>query len=161
MKNLGVILVGGITVPILILVGLYIMWPRQTPPQPAIVISTNEELASVEERLAGREAGVQRQLDTLLQQLEQEQVNFDAGTRQWQTDMTRAQEQLTALQAEAEKLQRESSQLEISRTVQLETYATDLEQLQQQHQARLNQLQTQLQTAQTRLSEITTQLRAR
>jgi TM2 domain-containing membrane protein YozV len=35
MKNIGLILVAGVTIPILLLVGIYILWPSGRCPGPA------------------------------------------------------------------------------------------------------------------------------
>ncbi len=157
MKNIGLILVTGVTVPILLLVGVYILWPRDVPPQPAVVISIDNDIAPVEAELAQQEAAVQAELNALTNTIQQKQAEFEAQTQTWQADMNQTQVQLVGLQTTAQNLQNEITQLEITHTLRLNSYQTELEQARRQTQ--IDQLQTQLQEQQAELDRLNTQLK--
>lgn len=152
MKNIGLILVTGVTVPILLLVGVYILWPREVPSQPAVVISIDDDIAPIATELAQQEATVQAELDALNNTIQQKQTGFEVQIQSWQTDMNQAQAQLTSLQITAQTLQSEITRLEISRTLRLNSYQTELEQARRQTQ--IDQLQTQLQEQQAELDRL-------
>jgi DNA repair exonuclease SbcCD ATPase subunit len=156
MKNIGLILVAGVTVPILLLVGVYILWPRDVPPQPVVVISIDDDIAPIATELAQQEATAQAELDALNNIIQQKQTEFENQTQSWQTDMNQAQAKLTSLQTTAQTLQTEITGLEISRILRLNSYQTELEQARRQTQ--IEQLQTQLQEQQTELDRLNTQL---
>jgi DNA repair exonuclease SbcCD ATPase subunit len=151
-KNIGLILVTGVTVPILLLVGVYILWPREVPSQPAVVISIDDDIAPIATELAQQEATVQAELDALNNTIQQKQTGFEVQIQSWQTDMNQAQAQLTSLQITAQTLQSEITRLEISRTLRLNSYQTELEQARRQTQ--IDQLQTQLQEQQAELDRL-------
>lgn len=157
MKNIGLILVAGVTVPILLLVGVYILWPRDVPPQPVVVISIDDDIAPIATELAQQEATAQAELDALNNIIQQKQTEFENQTQSWQTDMNQAQAELTSLQTTAQTLQTEITRLEISRTLRLNSYQTELEQA--RHQTQIEQLQTQLQEQQAELDRLNTQLK--
>jgi chromosome segregation ATPase len=157
MKNIGLILVAGVTVPILLLVGLYVLWPRNVPPQPAVVISIDDDIAPIATELAQQEATVQAELDALNNTIQQKQTEFEVQTRSWQTDMNQAQTKLTNLQTTAQTLQNEITRLEITRTLRLNNYQTELEQARRQTQ--IDRLQMQLQEQQAELDRLNTQLK--
>lgn len=160
MKNLGLILVGGITVPILLLVGVYILWPQNVAPQPKFVISIDDELHKYEDDLATREAKFRNQLEELQQTLAQEQTTFESDTEVWQIKMEQAQNQLDALETQAQTLQQDVTRLAITRTTQSGQYQSQLSESQQQYEARINQLQEELKAAQAQLAELKAQVPA-
>jgi len=157
MKNIGLILVTGVTVPILLLVGAYILWPRDVPPQPAVVISIDNDIAPIATELAQQEVTVQAELDALNNTIQQKQAEFEAQTQSWQTKINKTQTQLTSLQTTAQTLQNEITRLEITHTLRLNAYQTELEQARRQTQ--IDQLQTQLQEQQAELDRLNTQLK--
>ena len=158
MNNLGIILVTGVTVPILLLVGFYIFWPTETPLQPAVVIAIDDDIAPIEAELTRQESLARAELDELNRALQQKQAAFEAQSQVWQSEMNQAERQLTDLQTTAQTLQSEIEQLEITRTLRLNTYQTQLEQLRQQYQ--IDQLQSQLQEKRSELDQISAQLKA-
>lgn len=157
MKNIGFILVTGVTVPILLLVGLYILRPGDVPSQPAVIIAIDDDIAPLVAELAQQEATAQAELDVLNNTIQQKQTGFEAQIQAWQTDMNRAQARLTGLQGTADTLQGEINRLEISRTLRLSSYQTELEQARRQTQ--IEQLQTQLQEQQAELDRLNKQLK--
>lgn len=157
MKNIGLILVTGVTVPVLLLVGVYVLWPRDVPPQPAVNISIDDGVAPIATELAQQEAAAQSDLDALNNAIQQTRTEFEAQTQTWQTDMNQTQAQLTNLQFTAQNLQNEITQLEITRTLRLNTYQTELERARRQTQ--IDQLQAQLQEQQAELDRLNTQLK--
>jgi chromosome segregation ATPase len=159
MKNIGLILVAGITIPILLLVGAYILWPSGALPQARLVISIDEQVAQVEATQAARQAEVQVQLDQLNQAIRQQQSDFDDQTQRWQTEMQQAQTQVEALAASAQNLQSQITTLEISRTLRLTEQQTQLHQTIQQYEAEINQLRDELARKQAQLDEINLKLK--
>lgn len=158
MRNLGLILVGGVTVPILLLVGLYILRPSGAPPQPRLVISIEEDIARIEASLAQERALVQVDLDALNSDLTQHQTSFSTQTETWIADMTRLQNQVDGLANTAQTLETEVADQKTSRTLRLTDYQNQLEQARQQHQTELKQLQVELNQKQVLLDELNTQL---
>ncbi len=154
MKNLGVILVSAVTVPILLLVGGYLLWPPQQPPQPAVVIAIDADLAPVKARLANREAEQLAQLEATTRALQQQRAAFDAQTETWLKDMAAAQNRLTNLEAQVQAVQAQVAQLEITRTTRLANYQTELAQTRQKYQTQLDQLYTQLADMQRQLAQL-------
>lgn len=63
MKNLGFILLNAVTVFILLVVGIYLLWPQQTSPQPPLVIAIDSDISLLEAELTRREAEVKVELD--------------------------------------------------------------------------------------------------
>ena len=147
----------GVTVPILLLVGAYILWPREVPPQPAVFISIDGDIAPIATRLAQQEATAQAELDALNNTIQEKQAEFEAQTQSWQTEINQTQIQLTSLQTTTQTLQNEITQLEITRTLRLNDYQTELEQARRQTQ--IDQLQTQLREQQAELDGLNTQLK--
>ena len=158
MKNLGIILIGGVTVPILLLVGFYILRPSGVPPQSRLVISIEEDIARVEESLAQKRAPIQDNLDTLNSELTQQQTDFNTQVETWHIELTRLQNQLDMLDTTAQKLKTEGATLEISRTIRLEDYQNQLEQARQQYQTELGQYQAELNRKQALLDELNAEL---
>ena len=158
MKNLGLILVGGVTVPILLLVGLYILRPSGVPLQPRLVISIEEDIAEIEASLGQEKATVQASLDSLNNEFTRQQADFSAQTETWNDDIMRLQEQSNALDTSAQILQTEVATLEMSRTLRLTDYQNQLKEVQQQYQTELNVLQAELNQKQIQLDELNAKL---
>jgi len=154
MKNLGIILGFGITAPILILVGIYLLWLQEASPQPAFVISINDDVAGVKATLSEKEAIVQTQLDGLSTAFQQQQTHFNEQTEKRQNEIDRAEAELASLDSQIFTLESEIARLEITQTVRLNSYQTELTQTRQQFKTRLAELETQLEAAQTQLADI-------
>lgn len=158
MKNLGFILVSAVTIPILLLVGLYLLWPQQPQPQPPLVISVDNELAPLETDLARREATVQAQLDGATAALRQQQAKADEQTNAWLKNVAETQRRLDELQQQSQALQLQIARLEITRTTRLTDYQTELEQTRRQYETRLAELENQLKDTRARLDQVNAQL---
>ena len=161
MKNLGFILVGGVTVPILLLVGIYILRPSGVPPQPRLVISIEKDIAEIEASLAEQQATVQAKLDALNTELAQLQSNLDTQIETWRTETKQLQSQLDMLATTTQNLETEISTLEISRTIQLTEYQTQLDQTRQKYQTELEQLQVELEQKQAQLNILNAEIAER
>jgi chromosome segregation ATPase len=158
MKNVGLILVGGVTVPILLLVAIYLLWPTDAQPQSTFVIAIDQDIAQVKDQLAQQEAPLQTRLDELRQQIDAQQTGFEEQTRAWETELSDAQQQLEALQNNSAALQIEINWLSITRTNQYSAVDAQLQQSRQAYLAEQSQLQAELTQKQADLEALNAQL---
>ncbi|MCG3211652.1 MAG: hypothetical protein FOGNACKC_05298 [Anaerolineae bacterium] len=158
MKNLGFILVSAVTVPILLLVGVYLLWPQRAQPQPPLVISIDSDLAPIETHLAEHEAEVQGQLDDIQAKIQQEQDALEIQTDIWLKKMADSQHQLEKLQAQAQELNLQIGRLEITRTTRLAAQQTELNDAQRRTQARLAEMEQELAETRSKLEQVKTEL---
>jgi septal ring factor EnvC (AmiA/AmiB activator) len=164
MKHLGPILAGGLSLIIVLIVGIFSFLPT-TATQPAaansappavseqIVISavSNPE---IETAMAEREAVYLSQIETLNQTFQERQTVYQAQIEQLSAQITVTQSQLTELQAQQQDLPAQISQLETARAERQGVYQTQIQELQNQYADRLGQLQTQVNQAQAQLAEV-------
>jgi chromosome segregation ATPase len=157
-KNLGFILVSALTIPILLLLGVYLLWPQQAAPQPALIISVDEALVPFETELNRQETATQDELNALLATLEKKQVAFEAQSEARQAEIDAAQRQLDGMQTQVAELEEQVARLEISRTVRLAEYQLEMEQTDQAYQAQLAELEQQVQETEAQLARTNEQL---
>jgi DNA repair exonuclease SbcCD ATPase subunit len=160
MKKFGAILIAAVTLPVLLLLGFFLLWPREAPARPTFIISFADDVGQFEESLRGREAVYQAQLDALEETLAQQQDHFQNQAEAWQAEVNLAQKRLDALKRQQQDLETEIATLEATRTERLDAYQAQLEQMRWQLQERIRQLETQLADAQATLDDVTAQLRA-
>jgi chromosome segregation ATPase len=166
MKNLGPLLAGGLTLVLILLVGLFSFLPTQSIGQ-AETASTAQvgpivvpavDTTQVEANLTEREAVYQTQIQELDQAWQQRQTTYQPQIQTLNSQITATQNQLTELKAQEQNLSIQITQLENTRAERLATYQTELEKLNNQYSGRLAQLQAQLNEAQVKLAEVNAQL---
>jgi hypothetical protein len=158
MKYLGVWLAGGVTLMIILAIGIFSFLPQETPPQPAVVVSAPPTAVQLQANLAEREATYQSQINQLNQTLQERQSTYQQQLQEMSLQLTAAQNQLQELKAQEQNLLVQAAQLETTRAERLAAYQAQLEQSQAQANTRHAQWQTQLTEAQTKLAEAQTQL---
>lgn len=169
MKHLGPLLAGGLTLIIVLVVGLFSFLPADNTAQaveaPAgdtaatqIVVPAPPEAGQLEAVLAEREAMYQAQLQELDQTLQERQAAYQAQLQTLAGQATAAQNQLAELQAQEQEMSAQLANLQNTRNERLATYQAQLQQAQNQYTQRYTQLQTQLAEARNRLAEANAQL---
>jgi hypothetical protein len=163
MKNPGPLLAGGLTLLIVLTVGIFSFLPLESA-APETAASTGPivvpavDTSQLEATMAQREAVYQNQLQQLNQTLEERQNTYQNQIQTLNSEITTTKNQLVELQTQQQDLSAQISQLENTRAERLATYQTQLEQLNQQYKSQLAQLQAQLNEAQTKLAEVNAQL---
>jgi len=167
MKHLGPILAGGLSLIIVLIVGVFSFLPV-TPAEPATANNAasvaGEQIVipavsnpDLEAALAEREAVYMAQIEALDQTFQERQAVYQAQIEQLTTQITAAQNQLTELQVQQQELPGQISQLEATRTERQTVYQTQLQELQNQYADRLAQLQAQVNESRAKLAEVTGQ----
>lgn len=155
MKYLGPLLAGGLTLAIVVVVGIFSFIPAAaTPAQPAQPVEPSKpagqiviapvDTAEFEAKMAEREAVYQSQLETLNQALQERQTAYQSQIQELTGQVTATQNQLAELKAQEETLPAQITQLEQTRTERQATYQAQLQQFQGQYNDRLTQWQSQL-----------------
>jgi septal ring factor EnvC (AmiA/AmiB activator) len=166
MKNLGPLLAGGLTLVLVLLVGLFSFLPAQSigqaetasAAQTGPIVVPAVDATQVEANLTEREAVYQTQIQELDQAWQQRQTTYQSQIQTLNSQITATQNQLTELKAQEQNLSTQIIQLENARAERLATYQTELEKLNNQYSGRLAQLQVQLNEAQVKLAEVNAQL---
>ncbi len=173
MKNLGPLLAGGLTLLIVLGVGIFSFLPAERPtqatteqPVAAVPIPPTEQIAVPAEpdttqfdaAMAEREAIYQAQIEELNQASQERQATYQAQIEASTVQIASAQNQLNDLKAQEQNLLAQVSQLETARAERLAVYQNQLQQVQKQYSDRYVQLQAQLNEARAKLSEANVQL---
>lgn len=162
MKNLGPLLAGGLTLLIVLAVGVFSFLPAQ--PAPAAESATGPivvpaaDTGQLEAAMAERENVYQGQLQQLEQTYQDRQAMYQSQIQTLNSQITAAQNQLDDLTAQEATLSLQVAQFEQSRTERLNTYQAQLNELNPQYADRLSQLQAQINEAQAKLAEVNAQL---
>ena len=156
MKNLGAVIIGGLTVLCALLVGIYILWPVGASPQPNFVINIDADLAPIEADLGAQEAELEAELDALNHSLQQKQLGLDAQNQAWETEAGQLQLRLDHLRSTKATLQSKVAQLEITHTLVLSDYQNQADFMRQTYQEEIDQLQVELDEKEARLTALKT-----
>jgi hypothetical protein len=170
MKPLGAILAGGLTLIIVLVIGVFSFLPSQTteaapgqptaseapviipPPQPAI------DPGQLEAAVSRREAVYQQQITQLQQTLQQRQTTYQNQIQTLSAQVAEAQAQLDGLKAQEPALQTQATELENIRNQRLGQYQSQLQQAQAQYAPRFVEMQTMIDNLQIQLAQTYSQL---
>lgn len=170
MKPLGVILAGGLTLIIVLVIGIFSFLPSPTteaaPAQPAattvpVTIPQPKPVVDpgqLEAVVSQREAVYQQQITQLQQTLQQRQSTYQNQIQTLRTQVAEAQAQLNGLKAQEQTLQTQVTELENTRNQRLGQYQGQLQQAQTQYNARFTEMQTMIDNLQTQLAQTNAQL---
>jgi hypothetical protein len=169
MKHLGPLLAGGLTVAVVLVIGIFSFLPAEPSSQvdqttivgsgPAgQIVVAPVDTSQLETAIAEREAGYLAQIDELNRALQERQALYQSQIQALNDQITTSQDQVAQLQAQERILLARITQLENSRAERQATYQAQLTQLQNQYNERVTQLQAQLSEAQLRLAEANAQL---
>ena len=156
MKNLGAVIIGGLTVLCALLVGIFILWPVGASPQSNFVINIDADLAPIEAELNAQEAELEAEFDALNHALQQKQSGLDAQTQEWETEASQLQLRLDHLRSTKATLQAQATQLEITHTLVLSDYQNRADSMRQTYQEEIDQLQIELNEKEARLTTLKT-----
>ena len=167
MKYLGPLLAGGLTIAVVLVVGIFsflpagsltqVEQPTNSEPARQIVVAP-VDTSQLEAAVAEREAVYLAQIDELNRVLQERQNIYQTQIQELSNQITTTPEQLGQLQAQERILPARITQLETTRSERQATYQEQLAQLQNQYNERIAQLQAQLSEAQIRLAEANAQL---
>jgi len=171
MKRLGPLLAGGLTLAIVMVIGIFSFLPPEVSSQPGQAeVAAADNLASnqivispvdtsqLEATMAEREATYQAQFEELGRALQERQAIYQGQIQELTAQITAAQNQLNDLKAQEQSLPGQITQLEDTRAERQAAYQAQLQEFQNQYNDRIVQLQAQLNEAQTRLAEANAQL---
>lgn len=163
MKNLGPILAGGLTLLVVMLVGIFSFLPVGTTAQPTTapagpIVIPAVDASKIQASIAERDAAYQSQISQLNQTIQERQTTYQNQADTLQAQITSAQAQLTELKNQEQSLPAQINQFDKARADRLAVYQSQLNQLNQQYQDQLAQLQTQLNDVQAKLAEANAQL---
>ena len=163
MKNPGPLLAGGLTLLIVLTVGIFSFLPPESiVPETAAstgpIVVPAADTSQLEATMAQREAVYQNQLQQLNQTFEERQNTYQNQIQTLNSEITTAKNQLAELQTQQQDRSAQISQLEKTRAERLAAYQTQLEQLNRQYNSQITQLQAQLNEAQAKLTEANAQL---
>lgn len=171
MKYLGPLLAGGLTLLIVIGVGIFSFLPAEhstpaTVEQPTVVeapmeqpaVPPSHDRAQLEAIMAERESVYQAQITQLDQALQERQVTYQDQIQDLTTQITALQSQLNELNSQEQNLLAQVAQLETTRSERLAIYQSQLQQAQDQYKARYAQLQAQFNEAQLQLAQANAEL---
>ncbi len=165
MKYLGPILAGGLTLMIVVVVGIFSFLPTipSTPvsvaqPQAANVAPPTSMPVVSNAASAEREAAYQSQIQQLTLAYQQRQAAYQGQIQEMANQVNAAQGQLSQLKAQEQTLPPQLTQLEAARAERLKAYQAQLAQAQKQYSDQLAQLQAQLNEAQSKLAQSNAQL---
>jgi hypothetical protein len=166
MKYLGPILAGGLTLIIVVVVGIFSFLPTApsapvsvaqpqaaAPIAPPTLMPVAANAASVE-----REAAYQSQIQQLTLAYQQRQAAYQGQIQEMANQVNAAQGQLNQLKTQEQALPPQLTQLEAARAERLKVYQAQLAQAQKQYSDQLAQLQAQLNEAQSKLAQANAQL---
>ena len=176
MKYLGPLLAGGVTLIIVVVIGIFSFLPRETPAQPIEVQSSASEArvdapvsgemvtpahldsSQLEQNFAQREATYQAQLARLDQALKERQSIYQNQIQQLNTQVAAVEQTHAELKAQEQSLLAQVAELETTRAERLLVYQAQFQEARDQYSARLAELQTRLGQTQGQLAEAKTQL---
>lgn len=167
MKHLGPILAGGLTIAVVLVVGIFSFLPPKSSPQvdqatnvgaTGQIVVAPVDTTQLETAIAEREAVYLAQIDELNRALQERQALYQTQMQTLNDQIVTTQDQVAQLQAQERILPARITQLENSRAERQATYQAQLTQLQNQYNERIAQLQAQLSEAQLRLAEANAQL---
>ena len=160
MKHLSVLLLGGVVLFVVLLVGVLNFFSGHEPPQSAIVIDIDQDIAPIKATLAQREATYQAQLDSLDKRLQEQQNVYQTTTESLTVQARTLQNQLDVLQTQQQNLQVEVTHLQATINERSAAHQNQLQQLRDQSAQRSLQLQTQLEETQTQLAKANERLQS-
>jgi len=164
MKNLAPLVAGGLTLIVVLAIGIFSFLPVQPTATPASapsggpIVIPAVDTTPIVNTIAEREAVYQNQIQELDQALQARQSTYASQTQTLNSQILAAQNQLAQLNTQEETLTAQITQLETTRNERLATYQSQLTQLNTQYNERLPQLQNQLAEAQAKLAEVNAQL---
>ena len=170
MKPLGAILAGGLTLIIVLLIGIFSFLPSPTteaaPAQlaattaPATISQPHPAIdpGQLEAAAGQREAVYQQQTTQLQQTLEQRQTTYQNQIQSLSTQVTEVQAQINGLKAQEQALQTQVTELENTRNQRLGQYQGQLQQAQTQYDPRFTEMQTLVDNLQIQLAQTNSQL---
>ena len=172
MKHLGVLLASGLTLLIILMIGIFSFLPPQSagsqvtaaetvvtvPTSQPVILPAALDMSQVEANLAQREAIYQGQITQLDQALQTRQTSYQLQIQTLSSQVETLQNQLNDLQTQEQNLLAQLAELETGRAERLAIYQTQLEQARNQYNQRYAEMQAQLNEAQTRLAEVNAQL---
>ncbi len=172
MKYVGVSLAVGLTLLIVIAVGIFSFLPQiqqppaetVPPPEPVAPLtldvsqSSTQGVTQPEEDMARREAVYQGQIGQLEQTLQAHQTTYQEQVDLLTGQVATAQAHLDELTAQEEALTGQIAELEGTRTERLALYDSQLTQARRQYEARYAELQAQLEEVLTNLEQANAQL---
>ena len=112
MKYLGLLLVGCALIPLIYLVSFIASGPGVGSGDRPVVIAVDQDLASIETRLATEEAHFQSRLDRLNEAIQAKRTDYQKETESLNAQILAAQLDLAQLQIKYQNLQSEIEQLD-------------------------------------------------
>lgn len=170
MKPLGAILAGGLTLIIVLVIGIFSFLPSQTteaaPAQPAatsaaVIISQPQptiDPGQLEAAIARREALYQQQISQLQQTLQQRQSTYQQQIQTLSTQVAEARAQVDGLKMLEQGLQTQVTELENTRNQRLAQYQDQLQQAQTQYTPRFTEMQTMIDNLRIELAQTSSRL---
>lgn len=154
MKQIGLLLVGGLALLVVVLLGAFNIFTSRQPAKSVIMVPVNPTITYLETTLAEQEQSYRAQAAKLEETLKQQQADLPGQLEVLNNQITTAQQELDDLIDQQQSLQTQLDQLKAAQTEQPTTGQSELEQVRRQYAAR----QAELQAAQSRLTEVNTQL---
>lgn len=151
------ILISTVTLVTFLLLGAFKVWFAEPPPQPAIVVNIETEIAQFESQLAAQEAVYQAELESLGQSLQAQQGRQETQEQALNRQIETVQDQFANLQQKKESLQSQITQLEAIQIEQQHVHESQLKQIHDQYDEQLNRLQAQLSEARVELAQFQAQ----
>jgi chromosome segregation ATPase len=176
MKYLGPLLAGGLTLIIVVVIGIFSFLPRETPAQPMDGQSSASEVmadapvseemvrpalsdsSQLEQEFARRETTYQAQLTRLDQALKERQTAYQDQIQQVGAQVVAVEQTRDELKAQEQILLAQVAELETTRAERLSVYQAQVQQARDQYGPRLAELQTRLGQTQVDLAEARAQL---
>ncbi|MCB0212811.1 MAG: hypothetical protein KDJ52_25940 [Anaerolineae bacterium] len=167
MKYLGTVLAIGLTLLIVIAVGMFSFLPAEA--EPASVEDVTESLAtpslptavepaSLEADLTTRETLYQAQITQLDQTLQERQAVYQGQIQEMSNQLVTAQSQLSQLQDQADTLSQQTNELKTLHDNRIATYQDELGKAQALYATRFTEIQQAIADAQARLAEANARL---
>lgn len=173
MKRFGILLSAGLTFLIIFVVGVLVslsgnvsflsatvslFGSPQEEAEPMITVPAAVEAAELQTTMAEQEAAYKVQLSNLDKAWQERKVTYQDQIRELTSQIEAVQAQLEILKTQEQTLSTQAMQLEQTRAGRQASYQAQLEQVQNEYQARYADLEAQLNEAQARLNEAAVQL---
>ncbi|MEW5958242.1 MAG: hypothetical protein AB1801_10990 [Chloroflexota bacterium] len=158
MRSAGLFLAIGLSLLVVLVLGVFIFFPTVTPPKAVIIVPVDPTISQMEQALTEQESAYQAQLATLQQTLARQETGYRNQIEALQAEIAAARQQLNDLKRTEQELLIQLQELETSRAGQKEIYRANLQQTQEQHTARQSELNTQLERVQAELARLTARL---
>ncbi|MCB0191285.1 MAG: hypothetical protein KDJ65_05020 [Anaerolineae bacterium] len=167
MKYLGTILAVGLTMFVIVTVGVFSFLPTEAEPAaaesipeplPVPSLPASFEPNRLKTELTGRETLYQTQIADLDQTLQERQSIYHHQIQDMSSQLATAQNQLSQLQAQAETLSQQTHELQTLHDSRVATYQDELTKAQTVYATRFTEIQQAIADAQARLAEANARL---